>query len=262
MGLLRRRRSPEFTAHNIELGRGRWTLPGKPRIGIEPLSVSYLRTLRQVCPPPARVADLGCLEGGYAVHFARAGYDVLGIEGQPDNFAKCEWVAERVGLENLRFVCDDVRNIAAHGEFDAVLCAGLLYHLDRPVEFLHTLGEVTRRLLILSANHATREGREVEVYAPALSSELSEHEGRLGRWFEEEPSPWSSLGNSRSFWLERDDLLKTVVEAGFPTVFEQFDWVGAPEVPRSLGERAISVFVGIKPPEATQAPLAATRNSS
>jgi SAM-dependent methyltransferase len=254
-------RSPKFTAHNIQLGNGRWTLRGEPQIGAEPISIAYLRMLRQICPPPARVADLGSLEGGYAVHFARAGYEVLGIEGQPENFARCQWVAERVGLENLRFVQDDVRNIAEHGEFDAVLCAGLLYHLDRPVEFLRLLGRVTRRALIVSTNHATVEGGELEVYAPGLSAELSEHEGRLGRWFEERPSPWSSVGNERSFWLERDELLRTLVEVGFPTVLQQFDWVADLDATRRLDERRVSVFVAIKPPEADQT-VAAARNSS
>ena len=262
MRLPRFRRSPRFTAHNIELGNGKWTLPGEPPIGAEPISTSYLRTMRQLCPPPARIADLGSLEGGYAVHFARAGYEVLGIEGQPENFARCEWVAERVRLDRLRFVCDDVRNIAAYGEFDAVLCAGLLYHLDRPVEFLRELGDVTRRLLIVSANHATREGHELDTYAPELSAELTEHEGRLGRWFEERPSPWSSLGNARSFWLERNELMGTIIEAGFPTVFEQFDWVSDPETMRKLAQRKVSVFVGVKPPGAAQASPTAARNSS
>jgi len=60
-------RRPTFTAHNIELPDGSQTLPGEPLIGDEPTSNSYLRTLQQFCPPPAKVADLGCLEGGYAV---------------------------------------------------------------------------------------------------------------------------------------------------------------------------------------------------
>lgn len=258
--LLRRRRPPrKFSAHNFELRPGKWSLPGEPRIGAEPISASYLRTFAQLCPPPARVADLGCLEGGYSVLLARAGYEVVGIEGQPENFAVCQWVAEQVGLSNLRFVQDDVRNIGAHGEFDGVLCAGLLYHLDRPVEFLRTLGEVTRRLLIVSANHATREGREVEVFAPLLAAELSEHEGRLGRWFGEQPGPWSSLGNERSFWLEKDDLLRTLIAAGFPSVFQQFDWLADAETSRRLAERMVSVFVALKGP--AQAPTAA-RNSS
>jgi SAM-dependent methyltransferase len=258
--LLRRGGPPRrFGAHNFELRPGKWTLPGEPRLGAEPVSASYLRTFAELCPPPARIADLGCLEGGYSVLLARAGYEVVGIEGQPDNFAVCRWVAEQVGLENLRFVEDDVRNIRSHGEFDGILCAGLLYHLDQPVEFLRTLGDVTRRLLVVSANHATREGRELEVFAPLLSSELSDHEGRLGRWFGEEPSPWSSLGNDRSFWLEKEDLLRTLIDSGFPTVFQQFDWLGDAEASRRFAERMVSVFVALKP--TAQAERAA-RNSS
>jgi SAM-dependent methyltransferase len=252
-------RAPKFGAHNFELQRGRWTLPGAPKIGEEPISSSYLRTMQQFCPPPARVADLGCLEGGYSVMLARAGYEVVGIEGQPDNFATCEWVADRVGLANLSFVEDDVRSLRDHGRFDAVLCAGLLYHLDHPVEFLSTLGDVTGRLLIVSANHATLEGSELEVYAPLLAAELTEHEGRLGRWFGEQPGPWSSLGNSQSFWLERRELLRALVESGFPTVFEQFDWLADEEATRRLEDRKVSIFVAVKPPPQA---AAAARNLS
>lgn len=252
--------APRFSAHNIQLGDGSWTLPGAPEIGTEPVSLSYLRTMLQLCPPPARVADLGCLEGGFSVLLARAGYEVLGIEGQPGNFETCEWVAERVELPNLHFALDDVRNLRDHGEFDAVLCAGLLYHLEAPVGFLRTLGEVSRRLLIVSANHATREGGELAKFAPLLDAELSTHEGKLGRWFGEEPSPWSSLGNARSFWLEREDLLRSMLESGFATVFELFDWLADEDARRWVEERRVGIFVGVKPPP--QPAATAARNSS
>jgi hypothetical protein len=111
--------------------------------------------------------------------------------------------------------------------------------------------------LIVSANHATREGREVAAFAPLLAAELSEHEGRLGRWFGEQPGPWSSLGNERSFWLEREELLRALIAAGFPTVFQQFDWLDDAETSRHLAERMVSVFVALKPP----AQEAAARNS-
>ncbi len=237
-----------FTAHNFELTPGNWTLPGAPEIGTEPLSASYLRTIRQFCPPGARVADLGCLEGGYSVMLARAGYEVVGVEGQPDNFDTCRRVAEQVGLDNLSFVQDDVRNLGAHGNFDAVLCAGLLYHLDQPVAFLRELGRLTGRLLILPTNFATVEGRELATFGDLLDADLSAHEGRRGRWFGEVPGPWSSLGNARSFWLERDDLLRTMIDAGFPTVFEQFDWIGDEPTWEHLEDRKVAVFVSVKPP--------------
>jgi SAM-dependent methyltransferase len=250
---------PNFSAHNFEVAPGEWTLPGAPRIGEEPISASYLRTVLQFLPPPARIADLGCLEGGYSVMLARAGYEVVGFEGQPGNFATCRWVQARVGLPNLEFVQADVRDIAAYGRFDAVLCAGLLYHLDQPVAFLGALGEVIGRLLIVSTNHATEEGRELETYGDLLDVELSEHEGRRGRWFGEVPGPWSSIDNQRSFWLERGDLLRTLVASGFPTVFEQFDWIGDAATMSHLDDRKVGVFVAVRPPNQS---ATAARNSS
>jgi hypothetical protein len=119
---------------------------------------------------------------------------------------------------------------------------------SRPVSFLHTLSDVTSRLLIISTNYATEDGRELDVYPS--DSELEEHEGKLGRWYEESGGPWSSVGNQRSFWLERRHLLQTLIEAGFPVVFEQFDGLGNVVENRIIEERMISCFVGVKPPGA------------
>jgi hypothetical protein len=149
-----------------------------------------------------------------------------------------------VKLPNLRFVLDDVRNIREYGTFDAVLCAGLLYHLDQPAAFLHTLADVTTRLLIISTNYATEDGRELDVYP--LADELVEHEGKLGRWYEEPPGPWSAVGNKRSFWLERRHLLQAMIDAGFPVVFEQFDGLGDVVKNRDDERQLISCFVGVK----------------
>lgn len=42
-------------------------------------------------------------------------------------------------------------------------------------------------------------------------------------------------------------MLQTISEAGFPTVFEQFDWLGDVVKNRTIEERVISCFVGVKP---------------
>lgn len=98
----------------------------------------------------------------------------------------------------------------------------------------------------MNANHSTEDGRELASGAP-LSPELVEHEGKLGRWYEEPGGAWSSVGNERSFWLERHNLLQAMVEAGFPAVFEQFDWLGNVVENRSFEEKVTSAFVGAKP---------------
>ena len=152
--------SPVFTAHSIRLGDGTFTIAGASR-GIEsdPRFLAAKRALDVVFPGDRkglRIADLGCLEGGYTVELARLGFEAVGIEVRKTNFDACEYVRARVGLPNLRFVNDDAWNIERYGPFDAVFCCGVFYHLDCPNEFLRLLSRVTRRLLILQTHFAER----------------------------------------------------------------------------------------------------------
>lgn len=147
-----------FTAHNIQLSDGSTTIPGQQLLCDSNLCMAFLRTIRTFfpgrSPETIRIVDLGCLEGGYSVEFARHGYDVLGIEVRDINIERCNAVAADLNLPNLRFVQDDVRNVAAYGEFDVAFCCGLLYHLDAPVSFLMELGRITRKVLILNTHFA------------------------------------------------------------------------------------------------------------
>jgi Methyltransferase domain len=190
-----------------------WAAPDPARLR------AALDLLAVTCEPGAAVADLGALHGAYALAFARAGYRVTGIEARPEHIAVCERNA--AGTPGLRYVRDDVRNLADHGPFDAVFCCGLFYHLDMPVRFLGLLGQVTRRLLILQTHFAAG--------VTAVS------EGRPGSWYEEagRDDPWGSWDNRRSFWLTKDALLAAVQDAGFGLVMELHDHLadirGAPD---------------------------------
>lgn len=180
-----------------------------------------------------RVADLGCLEGGYTAAFAQAGYDATGFEVRLDNYLCCQLIGNQLALPNLRYVQADVRDIAAGpDEWDAVFCCGLLYHLDNPVTFLHQLGKVTRRLLIVQTHYSTRPN--------------TVHEAHRGHWYEEIPSRWSSWQNPRSFWLTRKDLLAVMRNTGFDLVFEQADFRDdiLADDPADPDER--SMFTGLK----------------
>src|SRR5438105_1763792 len=100
-----------------------------------------------------RILDLGCLEGLYAIEFARHNASCLGIEGREANIEKARFTRQVLRLDNLDFVQDDVRNLSAekYGRFDVVLCLGLLYHLDaRDVfPFIEKLSEVCGRICIV-----------------------------------------------------------------------------------------------------------------
>ena len=149
----------EFTSHNIRLDNGSFTKPdARYSMDANESFVSARRLLDTVFPGDKnhyRLADLGCLEGGFAVEFARMGFQVLGIEVREANIAACNYVKANTNLPNLEFIKDDACNIAKYGVFDVVFCSGLLYHLDKPKEFLNTLSAVTTKLLILQTHFST-----------------------------------------------------------------------------------------------------------
>ena len=256
----------EFTAHNIRLDNGTCT---KPEMGntmeAYPRFLAAKRILETVFPGDkrnVRIADVGCLEGGYAVEFARLGFQVLGIEIRETNIAACNYVKANTKLPNLEFVKDNALNIGRYGGFDAVFCCGLLYHLEKPRNFLEILAGVTRKLVILqthfsvdsspSAPAATgsprrwlsklRKARPVPVEKYVLS-DLVENEGLQGRWYIEfndgesfnqrETSRWASWDNRKSFWIQREYLLQAIRDTGFDLVLEQFDELG-PQIAESL----------------------------
>jgi 2-polyprenyl-3-methyl-5-hydroxy-6-metoxy-1,4-benzoquinol methylase len=225
-----------FTAHNICLPGGEYTVPGEPVMADGPLVGAIMNSLDVAFAGDVAgktIVDLGCLEGGYTVEFARAGLDALGMEARKANVERCQYAAGRLGLPNLRFVLDDVRNINRYGSFDAVFCSGLLYHLDDPTAYLRTLAGVTRRVLVLQTHYATVE--ESWRQKDFGLSPLTAHEGNVGRWYPEydesdtrdviERNSWAAYGNHQSFWIEKRHLLQTLRDVGFSPVYEQFDFL-------------------------------------
>lgn len=247
----------EFTAHNIDLPGGvRTRGPNEPLIREQGICPATMRTLCAAFPvderPSCRIADLGCLEGGYTVEFARAGFDALGIEAREANFAKCEYVANKLELKNLRFVRDDVRNLEKYGVFDAIFCCGLLYHLDKPGAFLETLSRCTRRLLILQTHYAVPDRDPIGIRLSAMAVS----EGMAGRWYEEWPEGsseevqqnllWASVGNARAFWPTKGELLQKLRDVGFGVIYEQYDFLTHIAKDPYIEQHCRSLFIAAK----------------
>jgi SAM-dependent methyltransferase len=216
----------EFTSHNIMLDDGTLTKPEQSwQMRDLPLMQFALRFLRFAFPDgfgDKSIVDLGCLEGGYAVEFARAGFRTLGIEVRRSNFENCQRVKSATNLPRLDFVCDDVRNLEKYGPFDAVFCCGLLYHLDEPRKFMEQVSHACRRVLIVDTHVAS--DRPNSTFSV---SEITKNEGLTGRWFAEfddeqqrRADRWSSWHNPRSFWPMKRDLIETLRQIGFSMVVE------------------------------------------
>lgn len=213
----------EFLSHNIQLADGTWTLPEAEPMGSQKWVREALAVMNDEFTGDRsgiRVADLGCLEGGYAVEFARAGYDVTGIEVRQSNIDCCLYAAERLDLSNLKFVHDDAWHVADHGPFDVIFCGGLLYHMATPKTFLECLALNTSQLLIVNTHFAVESGPQQHRLGP-----VTEHEGYRGRWYTEFPDAathanreqyrLSSWDNRRSFWLLRSEITRCLRYVGF-----------------------------------------------
>lgn len=223
-----------FTGHNIRLPDGTETFPeagclleesGRFRAAHRMLNLVFSNLLAG-----KSIADLGCLEGGFTIGFARLGMVATGFEIRKSNLANCLFVKSQLDLPNLTFINADVNDIDNYGPFDAVWACGILYHLDQPRLFFEKLASVCRRVVMLETHFTYQERTPAADYWRL--SELCEHQGLKGRWFHEhddiapedlEQLKWSGWSNRRSFWLQKEYLLHLIHAAGFDIVLEQYD---------------------------------------
>ena len=228
-----------FCTHNVLCEDGTHTMsPDERTLDQESTFLQARRYLDLVFPNTTsrgrlRIADLGCLEGGFSLEIAKLGFEVWGFEVREANYHLCLDMQRRNPHSHLKFIKDDVRNLEAYGRFDAIFCSGILYHLDHPGSFLELLGRVCSRLLMLQTHFAFGD----EFAGPSKSrfnlSDLDIHEGMQGRWFTEfapdtpesvqEVHIWSGWQNHQSFWIRREDLLQKLLSVGFDSVAEQFE---------------------------------------
>jgi SAM-dependent methyltransferase len=272
----------KWTGHNIQLSNGDKTFGDTILLGESATWKSIVNSLDLFFPgkkeerKKLRVVDLGCLEGGYAVEFAKLGFDTLGIDAREENIQKCNFVKSDLGLTNLNFAKDDVRNLANYGKFDIVLCYGLLYHLNDPFAFLKTISNCTNKLLFLNTHYATecdvryrlgplnnhllgplqKRTKFLEFTKNYRLGPITSHEGYRGRWFKEykknesagkiEKMLWASYNNDKSFWLCKKDLTLALHEVKFNSVFEQFNYTGDMYPHDFSYYYSRSMFVGVK----------------
>ena len=148
-----------FSAHNILLNNNKKTL-GNDKILLSDSPV--LKAVKKIITSfiihehwnEMTAVDLGCMEGGYSVELARMGFNTLGIDARKQNLLRAIYVKGNTCPNKMNFVLDDVRNLSKYGSFDVALCFGLLYHMDKPAEFLKIVSGCTKKILILHSFYA------------------------------------------------------------------------------------------------------------
>jgi SAM-dependent methyltransferase len=79
---------------------------------------------------PARVLDLGCGTGWTSRFFARAGYDVVGVDIAPEMIRVANECRAAEKLSGVSFLVSDYETLAFRDEFDAVVFFDCLHHAD------------------------------------------------------------------------------------------------------------------------------------
>lgn len=154
-----------------------------------------------------RVLEPGSMEGAMTVELAKRAREVVGLEGRSESVGRAEFLKGIFGAKNASFYVADLEEdeLSSYGEFDAVFCCGLLYHLARPRNFVQRMAAVCPNLY-LDTQYARPEW------------ELTEREGLMGWVREEDPqNPQSGL-SSTAFWPTLGELYRLLEESGYESV--------------------------------------------
>ncbi len=79
-----------------------------------------------------RILDYGCGDGGIPVALAKKGAEVVGIDIADIRIKTCQELAKKEGVSDKAsfFVMDAEKTTFPDGNFDGVICTGVLHHLD------------------------------------------------------------------------------------------------------------------------------------
>jgi 2-polyprenyl-3-methyl-5-hydroxy-6-metoxy-1,4-benzoquinol methylase len=105
------------------------------RIRFHIINVNFLETLEQHLSPAARVLDIGCGFGLFAMYYALNAPDrrITGFDLSEPRIQEATQVAAKLGLTNVRFSRQDATTYQFTQQFDAVITLDLLHHVGPEV---------------------------------------------------------------------------------------------------------------------------------
>jgi SAM-dependent methyltransferase len=171
-----------------------------------------------------RILDLGSLDGGISLEFARRGAEVVGIEFRRASVLAARAEQERLQIKSATFFQDDVRNLSKqkYGTFDVVVCAGILYHLNAPdvFVFLESIAEVCTGFALIDTHVAASAETEVTYKGQTYSGWNYQEFTQQATTDDVDRALWASSGNRESFWPTPDSLLTALASSGFSSIYE------------------------------------------
>ncbi len=144
----------------------------------------------------SNAVDAGCGVGFFSQTLAECGLQVCGFDARAENVAEA-----RRRFPGIPFEQADIENreISELGQFDFVLCFGLLYHLENPLRAIRNLRALTEKCLLLESMCLPQE--------------------RCSLLLRQEPPQDDQSLNEMACYASESALVKMLYRAGFAKVY-------------------------------------------
>ena len=142
--------------HDIDLGNGYITNPETYRMRncidlffppLLKLSGGDLRGLK--------ILDVGCNCGGFSFAAAKYGAkEVIGIDSDQKNINQANAISRYLKISNVTFKKLAVENLNKEffGKFDVCILAGILYHLESPMNIMKIISKITKSTIMVDCH--------------------------------------------------------------------------------------------------------------
>jgi SAM-dependent methyltransferase len=200
--------------HRLEVAGG--GLRSVSDIGMTPRLESFVSILGAL--PAGRLLDLGAGHGAFSRIASAMGWEVTAFDVRSVRFPS--------DARGIRWVTGDVLDLVVPpGDFDLVLCLGLLYHLELEDQ-ITLLRKLSTTTLLLDTHASTELDPNLNPHANWLG-EIVEVDGYQGRYYSEvrgvsdsdrKEVPTAAWNNARSFWATEESLVAMLHDCGFGTV--------------------------------------------
>jgi len=134
-----------------------------------------------------RVLDLGCNAGFWSLAALRRSADfVLGVDARKMHIEQAALVFDVDAIEpaRYRFVEADIfaADWTAWGDFDVVLCLGLLYHVDRPAELFARIAATGAQCVVIDTALSRLPGAAFELLREPLDDPRNAMTSEIVLW--------------------------------------------------------------------------------
>lgn len=161
-------------------------------------------------PNVKTVLELGSLEGGHSFAMSRRPTieRITAVEYRSKNIENARFIQGLLSDKKVEFIEANLETaeLADLGNFDAVFCSGILYHLSEPWKLIEKCRKVSPRIFIWTQYACEHEAKKFS-------------NGYRGKWYRE--SGWLdplSGASKYSFWLSLGSLIDLLTKNDFKNI--------------------------------------------